>query len=75
VEADILQSSSLSVHSFRKAVLRAQKVNPSISQYCMCEYISQGPGEVFSTDFVDGFIANNFRLLYVLSKVHDLPND
>jgi hypothetical protein len=40
----------MSVQSYGKAVPSAQKVNFSISQYYMCEYSSQRPGKVITTD-------------------------
>jgi hypothetical protein len=51
-----------------------EKVNFSISQYYMCEYSCQRPGEVITTDFIDGFITNNFRHLSVPNKIPDLKN-
>jgi hypothetical protein len=41
----------------------------------MCEYSSQRPGEVMTTDFIDSLITNNFRLIYVPNKTPDLPNE
>jgi hypothetical protein len=65
----------MSVQSYGKAVPRAQKVNVSISQYYICEYNSERLGEVITTDFIDSFITDNFRLLYVPNKTPDLPNE
>jgi hypothetical protein len=62
------------VQSNGKVVPRAQKVNFSISQYYICEQSSHTPREVITTDFIDGFITCNFRLLYVQSKTPYLPN-
>jgi hypothetical protein len=67
--AKSLQKITVSVQSCGKAVPRPQKVNFSISQYYTCEYWSQRPGEVITTDFIDGFITNNFK---VLSQVKHL---
>jgi hypothetical protein len=65
---------TMSVQYYSKAVPRAQKVNISISQYCMCEYSSQIHGDVSNMDFIDSFITNNFRLLSLPNKIPDLPN-
>jgi hypothetical protein len=59
---------TMSVQSYGKAVARAQKLNFSISQYYVCEYSSQRPREVITSDFIDGFITNNFRILSVCPK-------
>jgi hypothetical protein len=63
----------VSVECCCKGVPRAQKLNFSISQY-LCEKSCQRPGEVITTDFIDGFITNNFRLISVPNKIPDLPN-
>jgi hypothetical protein len=68
------KKNTMSVQYYSEAVPRIQKVNSSISQYCMCEYSSQRP-EVITTDFADGFVTNNFKLLSVPNKILDLPNE
>jgi hypothetical protein len=64
----------MSVQSYGIAVPRTQKVNFYVSQYYVCEYSCQRPGEVISTYLVHCFITNNLRLLYVANKTLDLPN-
>jgi hypothetical protein len=41
----------------------------------VCEYSSQRPGKVTATDYIDGFITNNFSLLSVPNKIPGLPNE
>jgi hypothetical protein len=69
------KKNTMSIQSYVKAISRAQKVNFSFSQYYMCEYSSQRPGEVIITNITDGFITNNFRLLSVLNKIRDLSKE
>jgi hypothetical protein len=65
---------TISVHTYGEAVSRAQKFNFSILRYYMCADICHRPGEI-TTDFIDGFITNNFRLISVPNKILDLPNE
>jgi hypothetical protein len=67
------KKNTMSLQSYGKAVPWAQKVNFSISQYYMY-YYSQRPGEVITTNFIDGFIMNIFRLLYIPNKTPNLRN-
>jgi hypothetical protein len=71
---EFYEKNTMLVWCYGEAVPRARKVNFSISQYCMHEYSSQRLGEVITTDFIDGFITNNFSLLYVPNKTPNLPN-
>jgi hypothetical protein len=68
------KKNTMTVQSYSKAVPRAQNVNFSISQYYMCEYSSERPGEVITTDLIDGFITNDSRILSVPNKIPNLSN-
>jgi hypothetical protein len=59
------KNNTMSVQSYGKPIPRAQNVNSSISQYQICEYSSQTPGEISTADFIDGLNTNNLRLLSV----------
>jgi hypothetical protein len=61
VVAKIYKKNTMTVQSYSKAVSRAQNVNFSISQYYMCEYSSERPGEVITTDFIDGLITKQLQ--------------
>jgi hypothetical protein len=68
---EILQSVQLCGND----VSGAHRVNFSISQYYICEYSCQRPGEVITTDFIDSFITSNFRTLSVRNKMSHLPQE
>jgi hypothetical protein len=64
VVARILQKIITTDQSYSKAVPRAQKINFSISRYCMHKHSYQRP-EITAADSTDGFITNNFTLLSI----------